>query len=450
MDDSRSSLSPEVPLTAGVFARWLDRRVLAGARLVVGLSGGRDSVALLHLAASSPRRAEFQLAALHVNHGLSPHADEWVEHCAALAASLSVPLTVVPVRVPHNAPEGPEAAARAARYEAFSRLDADFLLLGHHREDQAETVLLNLLRGAGVGGLAGMPRERALVGSAGSGLRISRPLLDCPRSAIDDYVATFGLRHVEDESNRDVRFTRNFVRHAVMPILAARFPDVTQRLSETADRCAASASLLDALAELDGQSASTGNRLVVSRLRAFSDERLSNLLIWQLARRGVAVPSAARLREALRQIREAGPQCHAEVVFGPLAVRIWRDQLFFVRPGVAPDGFVWRGEPEVAWGSGRLQFSPVVGSGIRASLFDGANVELRTRRGGERFTPDAKRPRRPLKDWFQTGDLPPWDRSGVPLLWREEQLLWVGGLGCAPGAQANAGEAGWLIDWIRD
>lgn len=446
MVDSRSSRSPEV---VAAFTHWLSRRVSAGARLAVGFSGGRDSAALLHLAASSPRPAGCLLSAIHVHHGLSPRADAWAVHCQALADSLGVPLTVVRVAVDRHAPEGLEAAARAARYAAFSRIDADMLLLGHHRDDQAETVLLNLLRGAGITGLAAIPGARPLRRAGGGELLIERPLLDCPRAAVDDYIADFGIPCIDDESNDDQRFARNFVRHSVMPLLASRFPAAGQRLAEVASHAASSAGLLDEFAQIDDAAAQAGRGLSIVRLRGLSDDRLGNLLRWRLSGMGARIPSSARLREALRQIREARDSCQAEVVFGEVSVRLWAGEVFFVRAAPPPVPVRCHGRDDIPWGGGRVRITPTIGAGVRAALFD-ATAELRLRSGGEKIALQARRPRRALKDCFQEAGVPPWERPGVPLLWLGDRLAWVGGLGAAADCLAGEGEPAMRVDWLPD
>lgn len=449
MDDSRSSPSPEVD---AAFTRWLDQRVRVGARLAVAYSGGRDSAVLLHLAARSAARTGYALAAVHVHHGLSPHADAWAAQCQSFADTLGVPLTVVRVAVDRDSPDGLEGAARAARYGAFSRIDADILLLGHHRDDQGETVLLNLLRGAGITGAAGIPAERVLQRQNREPLVIARPLLACPRAAIDAYVAACGIPCVDDESNVDARFTRNLIRHEVMPLLASRFPAAGQRLAQFASHAATASRLLDQLAEIDCDFAQDGRGLSVMRLRSLPDERVVNLLRWRLGGMGMQVPSSARLHEAQRQIREAGDACQAQVDFGGVSVRVWGGEVFFVRGATQPVPVRLeniRGGAEVPWGEGRVRFRLSTGAGLRAALFDDA-VDLRLRSGGERLALQTGRPRRPLKDCFQEAGVPPWERATAPLLWLEGRLGWVGGLGMAADCLAAPGEPAMCVDWLPD
>jgi tRNA(Ile)-lysidine synthase len=212
-----------------------------GTRVCVALSGGSDSVALLH-ALAAERSAAWSLCAYHVHHGLSQNADAWAAHCQAVCASLSVPLTIDRVTVDQHAGTGVEAAARAARFASLDQVDADIVVLAHHALDQAETLLLQLLRGSGPAGMAAMPL------AAG---RYVRPLLGVPKSALVSYATHHDLRWVDDESNRDNRFSRNRLRNAVWPVLLDAFPAAETTLSRAAQLQAEAALLLEDLAAID-------------------------------------------------------------------------------------------------------------------------------------------------------------------------------------------------------
>lgn len=269
-------------------------------RLCVGLSGGRDSVVLLHLLVGLGLNG--RLSAIHVHHGLSPQADAWADFCRALCGRLGVPLVVERVAVPRDSGFGLEAAARRARYAAFTGCGADCLLLAHHQGDQAETLLFNLLRGAGVTGAAAMPVERLL-----DGLRILRPLLDVPRAAIVSYAAEAGLAWVEDESNANVDFSRNFIRHDVLPLLEGRFPGATERLVSAAGHFAEADLLLVEQAAADWADLVVHDALPLASLRRLSPPRLKNLLRHRLRVLGWGTPVASRLDEFARQLLEAEP-----------------------------------------------------------------------------------------------------------------------------------------------
>lgn len=290
---------------------------VASQRLVVGLSGGRDSVALLHAlwVLQKTWGHTYTLAACHVHHGLSTRADEWLNFCQQFCATLNIPLQTAHVMVPRHAHEGLEAAARARRYEIFAALEADWLVLAQHRSDQAETLLLNLLRSSGVHGARAMPEVRLLR----PGLRVLRPLLRVSRDALEAYLQRHALLWVDDESNADIRWSRNYLRHRVMPVLTERFPAADACLARAAGRFAEAADLLDDLARLDAGDAPLHFPFPVATLSSLPEARARNLLRYLLAQQGVMIPSAAKLREGLRQIQHAKCDRHPSVLLG-----MWR------------------------------------------------------------------------------------------------------------------------------
>lgn len=286
-----------------VLADCLRHHVQAGQRLVVGLSGGVDSVVLLHALASMQRDG---VSALHVHHGLSPNADRWAAITADFARQLAVPFECVTVEVERGSADGLEAAARRARHAAFAAVQDDWIVLAHHRDDQAETLLFNLLRGTGVAGAAAM-RER-------SG-RLLRPFLSVGRDDIMRYAAEHRLDWVEDESNADTRHARNFLRHRILAPLSQRFPAAAKNLAGAAARFAEAQDLLDDLARADLGSV-TDFPLPVATLQALDEPRARNVLRYLLARRGVPIPGEARLREALRQMLSAAADRHPALQLG--------------------------------------------------------------------------------------------------------------------------------------
>lgn len=300
---SRNKPSADLQERVGAF---LGGRLTPGARLWIGLSGGCDSVVLLHAVARSGYAG--QLSAIHVHHGLSPNADAWAAACADFCDSLGVPLTVRRVAVDPSAGHGLEAAARAARYAVFFDLAGDGLLLAHHRGDQAETLLFNLLRGTGVHGAAAMPAERYL-----GHLRLLRPLLGVARSEIEAYALASNLSWVDDESNTDTELARNFLRHDVLPAIGRRFPAAEGALAQAAANFGEAAGLLDELAELDWQHVAIGQQASLKELRTLPLPRLKNVLRHRLRLLGWRVPVAARLDEFARQLQTAAPDRHPEL-----------------------------------------------------------------------------------------------------------------------------------------
>src|SRR5574343_47810 len=303
MAASRNSRSVDLPERVGAF---LAARVAPEASLSVGLSGGCDSVVLLHLLAGLKRPGG--VTAIHVHHGLSPNADAWASFCDEYCHRLSVPLIVRKVEVDSSSSLGLEAAARQARYAVFAEQAQANLLLAHHRGDQAETVLFNLLRGAGVTGAAGMPADRAF-----GGRRLLRPLLDCSRADLEAYAGETGLSWVDDESNADISLTRNFLRHQALASLNRRFPAAEASLAQAAGHFGEAAALLDDLAALDWQRVGENDAARMSELKALSLPRLKNLLRYRLRQLGWQVPVASRLDEFAHQLQSAGADRHPEL-----------------------------------------------------------------------------------------------------------------------------------------
>lgn len=295
MAASKSSRSSSLTATLQTF---LAARGLSTAKLAVGLSGGRDSVVLLHALAGLGLRE--QLLAIHVHHGLSPRADDWADFCANFCGRLEVPLRVMRVSVSRNSGSGLEAAARAVRYAAFRQCDVRCLLLAHHQGDQAETLLFNLVRGTGIAGAAGVPVEREQ-----GGLRVLRPLLDVPRATIEAYAEVWNLTWVDDESNADTGLSRNFLRHEVLPVIEGRFPGTVERLAQAAANFAEADSLLAEMAAADWLNVAVGEACPLPSLRRLNSARVKNLLRYRLRELGWGMPVANRLEEFARQLLEA-------------------------------------------------------------------------------------------------------------------------------------------------
>jgi tRNA(Ile)-lysidine synthase len=329
--------------------------------------------------------------AIHVHHGLSPNADAWAAFCRKLCKRWGVPLRVFRVKVARQG-HGLEAAARKSRYEVFAKADADCIALAHHLDDQAETVLMNLLRGAGVRGARGMlPR------SSFKGKTILRPLLDVSREEILAYAREHKLEWIEDESNDDESLTRNFLRRRVGPLLAQKFPQWKRSLARAA--------------------------------RHFSKQELSaeHLLRKFLQTKGLRAPSETKLAEMLKQLTSGGARTLIE--HDGARLRVYRGKILEDRGAGAFPPIRWKGEtklPIPALG-GELRFKR--GQGIDASQLNKKAFEVRLRSGGERLQLDSKRPRRTLKNLFQEAGVPPWERERMPLLYCGDDLVWAPGLG---------------------
>jgi tRNA(Ile)-lysidine synthase len=425
-------------------------RLTPGARVCVGLSGGVDSVALLHALRRLAQVGELTVAlsAVHVHHGISARADRWADFCRDYCQQLDVPLLVVEVDVPRDSGEGLEGAARRLRHGVFADIAADWLALAHHRDDQAETVLLNLFRGAGVSGAAGMLAER----SQAQGPSLVRPLLDVPRVAVEAYARRHGLAWIDDESNDDRHFRRNFLRHDVMPLLEQKFPGASASLARAAAHFAEAATLLDDLAAIDRDLVvAASGRMALRAFNGLSPARARNLLRYAWGAAGFRAPDTRWIDEALKQLATAGSLSEIRLATADGELHVYRGELHIVplRPAPSAEPLLWSGQDALPWADGRVCFVEVSGQGLRRDALLGKPAQLCSRQGGERLQPDPRRPRRTLRNLLQESAVPPWERARLPLLWVDGRLAWVGGIGCDAAFACPAGEAGVLPVWER-
>jgi len=420
-----------------------------GAQLVVGLSGGIDSVTLLAVLAELAPAMRFSLRALHVHHGISPNASRWEQFCRDLCAELKLPLHVEHVRIEEHRSHGLEGSARRARYAAYAREACDFVALAHHRDDQAETLLLQLLRGAGPSGLAGMPEIRPLEGARA---RILRPLLAFARADIQAWARQRGLAWIEDESNEDTTRQRNFIRRRVLPLVEEQFPAARVTVARAAMHQAEADALLGALARQDLAALESEDGVDVVGLRRLGAVRAKNALRTLLRVRGVLAPRAAQLDELYRQLADAGDDSGVLMNVHGWEMRRFRGRLYLhrARPVAASDyREVWKGENILPLLDlrGVLKFKPEEGRGLSARRLRAGDVTVRLRTGGERLRPDARRPRRALKKLLQERGIPPWHRACWPVLYCGGTLVSVPGIGDDCEWQAVPGEAGLIVSW---
>jgi len=448
-------LLPRHSLTERVAAR-LGPILPTHSRILVGLSGGVDSVVLLQLLRSLAPRFEWRLSALHVHHGISPNADAWAQFCLGLCTQCGIPLHIERVDIaPLRDEHGIEAAARKLRHAAFAQQACDFVALAHHADDQAETLLLQLLRGAGIKGAAAMPVLSKVEGpllkpATAPGPATLRPLLDVPRSVLVEYARQHALCWVEDESNADDRYPRNFLRHRLLPLLEQRFPAYRDTLARGARHFAEAGELLDELAQQDGVRALCEGTLDLGVLRVLSRQRAKNLLRYFLHTRGARMPQADRLDDMLRQLLEARADAAVCVAFGGWQVRRYQGRAYaFPELGGFDPGLTlcWNGEAELAWPAlkGRVQFTPSTGTGISLARLQRAPVTLRLRCGGETLRPHPDAATRSLKNLLQEHRVPPWQRERLPLLYCGDELASVVGVAIAAEFRAMDSEPGIVV-----
>ncbi|PTQ80093.1 tRNA(Ile)-lysidine synthase [Nitrosospira multiformis] len=439
-------------------------QVQTGDHLTVALSGGVDSAVLLHLLVPLVSQMQLPLSAVHVNHGISPNADKWSEFCRNLCQSRNIPLEIARVKVMREPGISLEAAAREERYRIFRNLQTDYVVLAQHLDDQAETLLLQLLRGAGVKGLSAMPVVRTVrkemdeqvstgpVPALERRPKLLRPLLDVSRREIEDYAREHALQWITDESNDEVSFDRNFLRHALFPLLEMRFPAYRTTFLRASRHMAEASALLDELAEVDSAQCAVPGKLHVEDLRKLGLPRARNLLRYTLAQHGVILPSTVKLEEILRQLLSSCPDTKLHVIFGNTEIRCFRSRVHIRKVQAIPAArwhLVWQGEeclPTPEFG-GTLRFTRCIGAGIGLQKINEQSITIRLRQGGERLRPDCNRPRRSLKNLLREASLPPWQRQRLPLIFSGEQLVCVPGIGVDCDFQAADDEQGLVVEW---
>lgn len=404
-------------------------------RWCVAYSGGRDSHVLLHAAAAlfgARGGAPVALRALHVDHGLAPDSAAWAEHCGDVARELGVPLEVRCVDVV-EAGEGPEAAARAARYAAFAAhlAEDEHLLVAQHARDQAETFLMQALRGSGPDGLASMPRRRNFARGV-----MARPLIACTPEAIGAHAAAHGLRWLEDPSNVDTRLDRNYLRLEVLPLLEVRWPAAVHTLSRAAHRCgAASQTLLGVAGEdLERVRLRGSDELSVSELRALPRERAYNALRLRVRHAGLRMPRLQDLARVIDELVHARPDAAGIVDVRDYEFRRHADRLYVLPPHVEAEAFEldWRAPFDDVAVPGTdivLSRQACTARGIR--LPAAGSVGVRSRLGGELIKLGEPAFHKAVKKLLQESAVPPWRRDRIPLLYVDGRLAAVWGVAVA-------------------
>ena len=416
------------------------------AGLCVAYSGGLDSTVLLHAVArladwaSRPR-----LRAVHVDHGLNPLSPQWSIRCGEVATALGIDCRrlAIDARAPRGA--SPEAWARAARRAAIAGdLEAgEVLLTAHHADDQLETVLLQLLRGGGPAGIAGMPP----LAPFGRGWQL-RPLLEFSRDALHRWAVAARLDWVEDPTNLDLAFDRNYLRHSVLPSLRARWPQAARTIGQAAALTAETVELAAVLAESDFASVREGLTLPIAALDALSESRQRAVLRAWLASHGLPLPSVRTLAALRRDLWLAAADRVPCARWQEARVYRYRGRLYAdrSRPPAVAEGTEMTVEGATLAVGGRLELRAAIGRGLsRARLT--APLELRLRRGGEHFRPVQGGHRRPLRKWLQENGVLPWLRDHVPLMYAGEVLVCVADLAIAAEYSAREGEDSWEVCW---
>ncbi|HSC06408.1 MAG TPA: tRNA lysidine(34) synthetase TilS [Steroidobacteraceae bacterium] len=419
-------------------------------RCCVAFSGGVDSTALLHAFCQLREGFELTLWAVHVNHHLQQAADEWAAHCLKMAERLSVSLDILDVQVRPPRGESLEAAARTARYAAIAGhlVAGEHVITAHHREDQLETILLRLVRGAGVAGLGGMPEVVPL----GAG-RLLRPLLGVERSALVTYCQAAQLPWIDDSSNADLRFDRNFLRARVIPALRERWPAVADCVARSGSHLAEARTLLDERAHEDLALARDGDGLRVAVLRGLAPARVRNLLRFWIEAAGAPLPSSAVLDQVMTQMLGARRDATPLVVVGEREVRRYRDVLYLCEapPPVPADAlsWSWREQPELVLpaGLGRLRLRNA-GDDEAALDLPAGPLTIAWQGSGLKLQVAPRGSRRTLRNLYQERGIVPWMRPLLPLVFAGDALVAVGDLWIDTRFRRPDGERGITLEWL--
>jgi len=417
--------------------------------MTVALSGGVDSVVLLHLLYELQKKHDFTLNATHVHHGLSKNADKWVQFCEKLCTKLSVPLNIDYVKLPQKKSLGIEGEARRLRYKKLLQSKSDLVVLAHHADDQAETFLLQLIRGAGVKGLSSMTHFDDT-------RRLWRPLLNTARSDIESYAKQHQLKWTEDESNLVTDFDRNFLRAKVLPILKKRFSHIIKVISRSISHLAEAQNLLDDLAKLDLKnnlkSYSYIHKLKVKNLSKLSHLRVKNVLRYWLQINDQLMPSKDHLDEILRQVLTAKKDAELKIQLTKnYEIRRYQDEIYIVQKSPNKEKnyeMIWAGESEMLLPNGtKLTFKKVKGKGIGVDFLKGKKLIISNRKGGESFKPDLTRPTKKIKQLLQESNLPPWEREKLPFVFLGKNLVCLPKFGIENKYQAQSTKTGLEITW---
>lgn len=426
---------------------YLLKQSPSSARFWVAYSGGLDSQVLLH--ALSRILPKERLRTIHVNHGLHVDSTKWAAICRHTCEKLDIFCDIIPIDAHPKLGESPEAYARVARYNAMAQRipSGDFLLTAHHRNDQAETLLLQLLRGSGLKGLISMPFCQTFAKA-----HLMRPLLDFTRSELNEYAKEHQLTWIEDDSNMDLRFNRNFIRHQVLPLIQQRWPRADKTIARTIANLAEAHSLLDELAHQD-RSMVQGpipNILVISSLLKLSTMRRNNVLRYWFKQLHFSLPSQKQLQQVdilLKARMDASPR----VNWGNVQLRRYRDYIYaftlLENEKLFNIGFTtWKLDQTIVLPTlDQLTSKQVLGAGL---LLKERQVDVTFRRGGERFYASSHQGSHPLKKLFQEWGVPPWERNKIPLIYYQKKLVAVAGYDIDPRFAAKQNELGFVIQFV--
>ncbi len=396
--------------------------------IYIGYSGGIDSHVLLHACALLPH-IKSKIIAVYIHHGLQPQADAWAVHCQKTTQNLGITFLTYAVNAEHKVGESPEEAARNARYAVFKQLvnENDVLLLAQHQEDQLETVLLQLFRGSGLRGLAGMPQE--ITFSAGTMLR---PLLCVNKKYIHHYALTHGLQWIEDPSNHDTVYDRNFLRNEIIPLLKMRWPSLDKTVSRSATHCAQAEAFIASMAQVDLHHVldKVDHSIEIAALQTYTHTQQCFILREWFELLNMKMPSQNTIKRIFNDVIDAKDTHSPQLKLNHITLRRYRGKLIALNHEnhtVEPCEWLNKTQQLVLSNKKVLTLMPAA-SGIAKKRWDDACVTIKTRQGGEKIRLPHRQGQHDLKKLFQDATIPPWLRDVMPLIYLDGQLAAVGNL----------------------
>lgn len=416
----------------------------------LALSGGLDSVVLLHLFNAFAKEKILNFTAVYIHHGWSVHASEWQAFCQQICQQWQVPFQSHTVNAAALSGESREEKARQARYAALGNLLApgDCVLTAHHQNDQAETLLLQLFRGAGVKGLAAIPALQTFA----KGI-LYRPLLSYTRPLLAAYAKTHDLKWVEDDSNKDLTLQRNYIRHHLLPPIEHAWSGAVTTLSRSARLCAEADELLSELASLDWQQVadSHSQTLVISKLKQLSPVRQRNLLRYWLQMLKFRLPSERKLIQLQEEVIHAKSDARPLLTWTGGEIRRYRDHLHAMSPlakaSVTTLHCTWNLHEQLPLLPLGITLSAklVKGQGLYIANAQPPLVDVRFRQGGEKIALPKRSGHHTLKKLFQEWNIPPWQRDKIPLIYIKNELVCIVGYAIHANFLANTEQEGWEI-----
>ena len=414
---------------------------IENARFIVAYSGGLDSHVLLHLM----QACHFNTLAVYIDHGLQDESNAWSEHCASVCNALDVSFQSISVNAHPGKGQSPEASARGSRYQALADVmkAGDILLTAQHLQDQAETFILQMLRTAGPDGLSAMPAVKEF--AAGFHLR---PLLINKRSELEDYAAKNQLKWIEDPSNKDESYDRNFLRQSVLPLFQKRWPSIHQTLSNVSLLQAEASEIMNDLAAIDAKSLIDEDKLDIEQLIRLSLVRQKNVIRYWLQQSDLDIPTSKRLQEIIGSMLTAADDKSPVVSWSQTEVRRFQGKLYampMISSFDTTQQISWDGmQPEIIQGLAKQVYFEKADSGLSEKCLN-ETLTIRFRQGGEKIKPAGRKHTMDLKKLMQQEGIPPWVRPRIPLLYLDDKLIAVADFWVADEYKSDINQSGWQL-----